>query len=219
MCDFTGKLTAWIDHELPPNDTADVELHLQSCEQCRGQVEAYHRLSGAFDAYCDAYCEASLARRSRRRPSRRTLAVSGTATAAAGIAALFLLAPRVRVQPTLARVPPPGAGATNISQLAPPAQRARIAAPAMKTVSPIERRKPAEQTRRAPARPQGQQATWVPADPAVQIAIPADAIFPPGAVPDGISFAADVAIAPDGSAQQIRLLPQFIEFERRSNRP
>jgi hypothetical protein len=53
----------------------------------------------------------------------------------------------------------------------------------------------------------------------VEIAIPADAIFPPGAVPEGFSFAADVTIAPDGSAQQIGLRLQLAEFERRSTRP
>jgi hypothetical protein len=57
----------------------------------------------------------------------------------------------------------------------------------------------------------------LPAAPALEIAIPGDAIFPPGAFPPGISFTADVTIAPDGSAQQIRLQPQLVEFERRSN--
>jgi hypothetical protein len=56
-------------------------------------------------------------------------------------------------------------------------------------------------------------------EPAVEIAIPADAIFPPGAVPEGVGFTADVTIAPDGSARQVRLRPQLTEFERRPTRP
>jgi hypothetical protein len=42
-------------------------------------------------------------------------------------------------------------------------------------------------------------------DTAIQIAIPAEAMFPPGAMPAGINFVADMRIALDGSVQQIRL--------------
>jgi hypothetical protein len=42
------------------------------------------------------------------------------------------------------------------------------------------------------------------ADPAVQIAIPADAMFPPGAVPEGVTYIANVSLT-DGSVQGIRL--------------
>jgi anti-sigma factor RsiW len=49
--------------------------------------------------------------------------------------------------------------------------------------------------------------SWIPAEPAIQIAIPAAAMFPPGAVPDGLTFIADVTIAADGSAQRLRLRP------------
>jgi hypothetical protein len=40
---------------------------------------------------------------------------------------------------------------------------------------------------------------------AVQIAIPADAMFPPGAVPNGMNWNAELIIAPDGSVKQVRL--------------
>jgi hypothetical protein len=42
-------------------------------------------------------------------------------------------------------------------------------------------------------------------DTAIEIAIPAEAMFPPGAMPNGINFIADVRIAPDGSVKQVRL--------------
>jgi len=42
-------------------------------------------------------------------------------------------------------------------------------------------------------------------DAAIEIAIPAEAMFPPGAVPNGINFIAELRIAPDGSVKQVRL--------------
>jgi hypothetical protein len=51
------------------------------------------------------------------------------------------------------------------------------------------------------------------------MAIPADAVFPPGAVPEGVSFTADVSIGPDGSAQQIRFRPLMAGLERRTTEP
>jgi hypothetical protein len=42
-------------------------------------------------------------------------------------------------------------------------------------------------------------------DTAIEIAIPAEAMFPPGAVPNGMNFIAELRIAPDGSVKQVRL--------------
>jgi hypothetical protein len=55
--------------------------------------------------------------------------------------------------------------------------------------------------------------------PAIEIAFPADEMFAPGAVPDGIQFVADVTIAPDGSAERLRLRPRLAGFERRTTQP
>jgi anti-sigma factor RsiW len=207
MCDFSGKLMPWLDHELPANDAADVVRHLQLCLECRGRVEAYRQLSGAFDGYCDAYYDEIMALRPRRKLSRRTLTVAGAAALAAAMAALFLLAPRARIRLSPVLAP------------APPVQAAQAAAAPIKTIPRLKRSKGAEQIRHASPQPQALATNWLPPEPAVEIAIPADAIFPPGAVPEGVSFTADVTIAPDGSAQQIRLRPQLAEFERRSTRP
>jgi hypothetical protein len=49
------------------------------------------------------------------------------------------------------------------------------------------------------------KATWVAAGPAIEIAIPAEAMFPPGAVPEGTTFIADLRMAADGSLQGLRL--------------
>jgi hypothetical protein len=55
----------------------------------------------------------------------------------------------------------------------------------------------------APA--QTPNSNWVSAKPPIRIAIPVEAMFPPGAVPEGITFIADLSIAPDGSVQGLRL--------------
>jgi hypothetical protein len=48
---------------------------------------------------------------------------------------------------------------------------------------------------------------WAMAEPAIQIAIPADAMFPPGAVPEGMTYIANLSLAADGSVQGFRLRP------------
>jgi hypothetical protein len=69
----------------------------------------------------------------------------------------------------------------------------------------------------APA--QSQNVYFLPDEPVVQIAIPADEMFPPGAVPEGIHFAADLTIAADGSVERLRLRPRLAGFERRTTQP
>lgn len=219
MCDFTGKLMSWLDHELSADDDADVERHLQLCAECRARVESYRGVSGAFDAYCYAYCDRVTAARRRRKLPRRIVVASGAVAVAAAVAALLLVAPRARVQLSPAGAPAPVETAAVVSQRAAQTQAAQPKTAAVKTVRRIERNKGAEQIRHIALQPQAQGAKEFPAEPAVEIAIPADAIFPPGAIPEGVGFTADVTIAPDGSAQQIRVQPQLTEFERRSTRP
>lgn len=64
-----------------------------------------------------------------------------------------------------------------------------------------------------------QPAEPMPGEPTIEIAIPSEAMFPPGAVPEGMSFVADVTFGMDGSAERVRLQPRLQEFERRANRP
>src|SRR5262249_61738176 len=90
----------------------------------------------------------------------------------------------------------------------PPVPEARAppppAAPAL--IRPIHKRRivPAERPH-APA--PVTSARWLPAEPAVQITLPAETMFAPGAVPQGVSFNAELVLAADGSAQRIRLHP------------
>ena len=212
MCEFSGKqLIAWLDRELPAEDAADVQRHLEFCAECRSRVEAYRQATAAFDQYCHAYCEAAMASVSGGKRRGRVLTRWEAAVlAAAAIAALFLFVARAHVQ-----LSPVGAPAPLVGTSAVP--RSNLAADGRQGAEPMN--SSAEQTGQASASAQSYDASGVPAEPAVEIAIPADAILPPGAVPEGVSFAADVTIAPDGSAQQIRLRPQLTEYERRSNQP
>jgi hypothetical protein len=57
------------------------------------------------------------------------------------------------------------------------------------------------------------------AEPAIEIAFSSDAIFPAGAVPEGMSFVAEVTLAADGTAEKMRLQPRLAEFPGRTVRP
>ena len=87
MCDFSGRLIAWLDQELPEGEAASVERHLQLCVECQTRLAAYEQVSRAFEAYSDAEIA------SERRPSltRWIPAMSVSAAAAVAIAGLFLL--------------------------------------------------------------------------------------------------------------------------------
>jgi anti-sigma factor RsiW len=218
MCDFTEKLMAWVDKELSDNDAAAVERHLQGCPECRDRLDTYRRVSGAFDRYCDAYCDAVTASKPGRKLTRRVLTISGGVAVAAAVAMFFLLAARWRVQPAaLGATPIPKV--IDASKALPLGQVAQPAPAVIRPVARIARRKQAEQPKQAAAQRPSKETSWFASEPAVEIAIPADAIFPPGAVPEGVGFTADVTIAPDGSARQVRLRPQLTEFERRPTRP
>ena len=85
MCDFSGKLIAWLDRELPAEEAAEVERHLAGCSECRSGVDAYKRVSGEFDAYCDAAMASNA-----RRGTPRWVPVASAAGAVAALVALFL---------------------------------------------------------------------------------------------------------------------------------
>jgi anti-sigma factor RsiW len=219
MCDFAAKLMAWLDDELPAYEAAAVQQHLPLCHECRRQVEAYRLMSRAFDRYCHAYCEAAAAPEVHRGLPKRLRIVSGAAAVAAAVTVFFWFAPRTRVQPLHVPAVPPMPSPFDAAKALPPARAEQPAAAVNQPVSRTVRREPSKHVRPAFAQTQNQQTGSLSSDAAVEIAIPADAVFPPGAVPEGIGFTADVTIAPDGSAQQIRVRPQLTEFERRPTRP
>ena len=210
MCDFSGKLIAWLDRELPADEAAEVERHLEFCSECRSDADAFRRVSGKFDAYCDA----AIASNVRSGVPHWMLVVSG-AGAVAALVALFLAMPRTHVQPPAFHPP----------QLTVAASPVVVAAAVSVSASSIHRihRRPTPapvSIRNANSAPvQSQNAYVLPDEPTIQIAIPADEMFPPGAVPEGMHFVADLTIAADGSAERLRLQPRLAGFERRTTQP
>ena len=184
MCDVQGKLIGWIDRELPADQASEVERHVERCEECRRGVVAYGQVSEAFDAYCDAVMIAKVPRR-----VPRWVPVLASALVAACMMLLAFL--RTRVEP-LAIVAPTVASAAVPFPVAP---HAAEPAPRKATI------------RRRHAAPlvQERATEMQPMDTAIEIAIPAEAMFAPGAMPNGIDFIAELRIAPDGSVKQVRL--------------
>ena len=224
MCEFSQRLVAWLDGELPEGEAAKIDRHLAECAQCRGQLDAYRQASDAFEAYSNAYADVAAFVKSRRTSVRWTRAASAAVAIAAMVAAFFLFTARIRHSPI--RTPAEIGSTTSTSQplqteRKEPARELAAVAPLRATPHP-EKSKAADRMRRRgipnrqiEAPPPQEDTNSLPGAPAVEIAIPADAIFPPGAVPAGVSFTADVTLASDGSTEQIRLRPQLTEFEKR----
>jgi anti-sigma factor RsiW len=195
MCEYSRKLIAWLDRELADDQMTDVQRHLGECFACRTRLAKYEQVSKALDSYCAAVVGANV---HIRRPSWVPALSLVAAAAVAAAFAIVLLRPHkeqpVSVRPVVAAQPVVVPEATRAPGKVANRQRSRPRAPA-------------------------QRVNWQPAEPVIQVAIPAESMFPPGAIPEGVSFTADVSFGPDGSAQQIRLRPRLIGFERRTTQP
>ena len=186
MCDVQAKLVAWLDRELPAAEAVEVERHLEACQECRRWAAAYGQVSQAFDAYCDAVAAAKAPR-----PVARWAPVLVSALIAATALCLAFLrtrgVPPAVIEPAVAIASAPVPGPSPVAEPQPdlrgPVIRKHHPAPHMREFATPE------QT----------------VDAAIEIAIPAEAMFPPGAMPSGVNFIADVRIAPDGSVKQVRL--------------
>jgi hypothetical protein len=165
MCDYSTKLVAWLDRELGDDQMAELERHVENCGDCLGQLRQYERVSKSFNAYCEAVMLAKV----QRAGLPRVLAFCGAAVAtlAAGVV-LLLLPHRVELP-----VPPAPVVARRTSAL---------------EAVPAPRRSGVVHRRHAVPRAQEQSADWPPAKPRIEIAIPAESMFPPGAVPEGVNF-------------------------------
>jgi anti-sigma factor RsiW len=186
MCDYSGKLIAWMDGELPDDEAAAVDRHLGGCSECRERVETYRGVSGAFAAYCASAMEATTRRRWPQ-----------WAPVLAGAAAAVVLA--VVFQTTVFHsASKPTAVQRDVADASPVSLDETVQQPLERVHRPysVARRKTLRQTR---------QANWVSAEPTIQITIPAEAMFAPGAVPEGTTFIADLRMAPDGALQGISL--------------
>jgi anti-sigma factor RsiW len=192
MCDFSGNLVTWIDGELAPKESAAVEQHVQACAECRERVAAYKDASRGFAAYYAATTQGGPAAKPRRIVPRWVPIV---AAAAAAVALVIGSLPRAakpsRELPQQAVVKAPAAE-ERAAKPAEMAQQVQAQPVAKRRVTPHQRT---------------QRTEWAVAQPAIQIAIPADSMFPPGAVPEGVTYIASVSLAADGSVQGVRLQP------------
>ena len=186
MCEFQAKLIAFLDRELPSEEVAGVERHIEGCEECRNRLAGYELVNETFDAYCDAVMAAKT-----RRPIPHWVPVLASAAVAAVV--MFLAFPEKRMEP------PP--------VLTPTITAVSVSAPMPVLAPPAPEPAPRKKMHKRHAVPAVQERAvkWRPTETAVQIAIPAEAMFPPGAMPKGLNFVAEMSIAPDGSVKQVRL--------------
>jgi hypothetical protein len=172
MCEFSSKLIPWLDDELPLAETEALDRHLAECRECREQALSFRNVSKAFAVYIQE--TAALPARSNR---RRFLVPA--AVAAAAVLTVFLLTPR-QIPTVHPAIPQRATEAPAIAQ--------NVAITVAKAARP-----------RVHRRIQKPAAPWIPAEPTIQVLIPADAIFPPGALPEGVGFVADLRLTADGS--------------------
>jgi hypothetical protein len=208
MCKWSDQLIAWLDCELTTDAAATLERHLDGCATCRRQLDTYRRTSAAIVTYG----EWALTATNHRIVGRQALIVCAAAAAVVAVVGVFALSPkygRVETPPESLESSSASLSPLETSKPVPPSdgpQFRELRVPerqtAMKAVRSGARRRSVSL-----AAPAGDESGWSPPTPAIRIAIPFNEIFPPGAVPDGVSFNADLTIAPDGSAQWLRLWP------------
>ena len=208
MCDFSEKLIAWLDGELPTDEASAVERHLKGCCECRSSLDGYQRMSTEFDAFCDAAVSMSA-------PCgiARWVPVMSGAGAVAALVVLLLAMPRTPVAPPAFHAPEAAAVAApvGVSSATPTTSLQRIHRRHARTLASVRDTNPAHE--------QNQNGYLLSDEPVIQIAIPAEEMFPPGAVPEGMHFVADLTIAADGSAERLQLRPRLQGFERRTTQP
>lgn len=201
MSECPGRLIAWLDTELPSEEAAAIEQHVSSCRMCRERIAMYRRIDADVRAYRKSVMEAKF----HRRAGEWLLASGAAAFAAAGVLALFTVVPPAQVAPPPGPAGPlvarPPVHPNELAGLVPPrVQRAEVQAVPKRVMKPSRTHRAASATGLA-------DLNWVPAEPAIEIVIPAEAVFPPGAIPEGVSFNANLTIGADGFPQRLRLWP------------
>src|ERR1700730_9392367 len=100
MCDFSGKLIAWLDRELAVGEAAEVKRHLETCSNCRSEVETYKRITCEFDAYCEEAFSSNV-----RRGTLPWVPALCAVGAVATLVALFVAWPRMPAETPIFPVP------------------------------------------------------------------------------------------------------------------
>ena len=221
MCEFSEKLIAWLDRELPVEAAAAFERHVPGCAECRREAEVYRTLNETIDAYCETAILAAPKKRLGIRARVWRSVFAGTAAAAAALLLVFLAKPIERFLwidfPGTDGLPAAALNKTSLPSIALEKTPATQSATAQASNS-IRKPPLAHSSLPAAEPPKRGESLW-PNQAPVYIAIPADALFPPGALPEGVAFVADVNLRPDGSAQRLQLQPQLVGFQRRGAQP
>jgi len=184
MCDYELNLIAWIDGELEAKAARQLEQHLQMCASCSRKAEEYREISRVFAVY-----SAAVPVQKSKSRWRWASVGAGAMTAAAAMILWMLPGP---VEPLTLQLSKPAP---------PPAIAFEISPPVLLAPARIVHRKTFVKSNPIP------QPVWNGVEPFVEIAIPADAIFAPGALPAGFTFAAALGIGGDGSPSVLRVQP------------
>jgi hypothetical protein len=200
-CSPEGVLRAWLDHELPPAQMEELDIHLRECRDCHGlcgRLEARATHVGALLEALDAVpliSPASPAAAHAIRPHASSRWVPVAVALAAGLALAFYLLPKRPAQRTAVSAAP----ATQVRAAQPPAP---AAIPALKSAlkSALSSALPSAAPRR-PHRAITKPEEFIALD---------DEPFESGLivrvdVPD-TNVQADVVFSPDGRARAYRLI-------------
>lgn len=206
MCEHSGKLVAWMDGEISAAEASEIARHVAECAECRSCVAELRNVSGKFEEYCEAVLQES----ARREANWRKPAL----LAAAAAIILTLVVTHWR-RPATPQAQTPTETASAVSDAQPVRSAVERASGGEKRDVQSRHKRRARATAPVQARADTQSSRSGSEEPALRIAIPAEAIFAPGALPDGMIFVADLSIGADGRVEQLRLVPQPVPFERR----
>jgi hypothetical protein len=219
MCKYSEHLIAWMDGELAENEAAELEQHVRVCAGCRECLSSYEAASREFAGYYEATTQAQAVIRSRKVSPWVPVAAAAAAVAAMLVFAFVLRAAKQAptVQQAAAAPAKSSAGMETLVVHPLVKQDGTADKEITKAESPQGLKRSAGPVRIGTANSRalmrsahgtgssGAKNDWAMAEPAIQIAIPADAMFPPGAVPEGVTYIANVSLGPDGSVQGIQL--------------
>lgn len=188
MCEFSSKLVVWIDGELPDDQMSAIDGHVAQCSECRAQAAMFRGVSHAF-----AVCT----RAQVVPPGRawRPAVLVPAALAASVVLAALLMLPRYAHEPKFQRTAAPVPAVATV--------------PPDKLVAMVPRTVPARMVASRPHRAKrpARPSEWMPAEPTIQILIPGDALYPPGALPEGVDLVANLRFAAEGSPASLALRP------------
>ena len=182
MTNHPENLVAWLDDELTAEQAEAVTLHVEGCPECRARAQAYAAVS-------DGLVEL------RARPERigwRRWSLAAAGVAAAVLVTVGMWSIRSTPGPVTAQVPvPPPAPAAKKTEMQ-MFFRANVAPPPAPKV--VRKRPKVEQ-------PVMGEVMVVP------VSLSMDEYLPPGAIPAGFSVRAEMVLAEDGTARELRLMP------------